>query len=76
MIYPPRLGRFDGFDALPRAEWLIQLTTPYRPGELVRRPRQAKDAIAVASVCGKDSREVVDRLAEVKDEMVVSMTPV
>ncbi|MER6534018.1 ATP-grasp domain-containing protein [Streptomyces sp. 900105755] len=75
MIYPPRLGRFDGFDALPRAEWLLQLTAPYRPGELVRPPRQAKDAVAVASVCGKDAAEVVGRLAEVKSELVVSITP-
>ncbi|MFD8734253.1 acetyl-CoA carboxylase biotin carboxylase subunit family protein [Streptomyces sp. NPDC059618] len=75
MIYPPRLGRFRGFEASPRAEWLLQLTAPYRPGELVREPRQAKDAIAVASVRGKDAREVVDRLAQVKSELVVSITP-
>ncbi|MFD4785660.1 acetyl-CoA carboxylase biotin carboxylase subunit family protein [Streptomyces sp. NPDC058459] len=75
MIYPPRLGRFRGFDAFPRAEWLLQLRAPYRPGELVRQPRQAKDAVAVASVCGRDSREVVSRLAEVKSEIIVSITP-
>ncbi|WP_328536079.1 ATP-grasp domain-containing protein [Streptomyces sp. NBC_00344] len=75
MIYPPELGRFRGFDTLPQAEWLLQLTAPYRPGELVRRPRQAKDAIAVASVCGRDSHEVVGRLAEVKSEIIVSITP-
>jgi ATP-grasp domain len=75
IIYPPRLGRFCGFDARPRAEWLLQLTAPYRPGEPIRQPRQAKDAIAVAAVCGKDSREVVDRLAEVKSELIVSITP-
>ncbi|MFI0717012.1 acetyl-CoA carboxylase biotin carboxylase subunit family protein [Streptomyces inhibens] len=75
MIYPPRLGRFRGFDALPQADWLLQLTAPYRPGESVRQPRQAKDAIAVAAVCGKDSREVVGRLAEVKSELIVSITP-
>lgn len=75
MIYPPRPGHFRGFDASPEAEWLLQLTAPYRPGELVREPRQAKDAIAVASVRGKDAREVVDRLAEVKSELVVSISP-
>ena len=75
MIYPPRLGRFRGFDARPRGEWLLQLTAPYRPGEPVRQPRQAKDAVAVAAVSGKDSREVVGRLAEVKSELIVSVTP-
>ncbi|MEU9379805.1 ATP-grasp domain-containing protein [Streptomyces sp. NPDC048279] len=75
MIYPPRLGRFRGFDVIPQAEWLLQLTAPYRPGELIRQPRQAKDAIAIASVCGTNSREVVDRLAEVKNEIIVSITP-
>jgi hypothetical protein len=75
MIYPATLGRFRGFDALPQADWLLQLTTSYRPGESVRQPRQAKDAVAVASVCGRNSREVVDRLAQVKSEITVSITP-
>ncbi|MFE4669819.1 hypothetical protein ACFRI7_33050 [Streptomyces sp. NPDC056716] len=75
MIYPPRLGRFRGFDARPRADWLLRLAAPYRPGELVREPRQAKDAIAIASVRGKDAQDVVGRLAEVRTETVVSITP-
>jgi biotin carboxylase len=74
MLYPPTLGRFHGFTARPHADWLLQLTTSYRPGELVRRPRQAKDAIAVAAVCGRNSREVIGRLAEVRSELVVSIT--
>lgn len=75
MIYPPRLGRFRGFEVIPRAKWLLELTTPYRPGEFVRRPRRVTDAIAVVSVCAEDSREVVRRLAEAKSELIVSITP-
>ncbi|MFI1164449.1 acetyl-CoA carboxylase biotin carboxylase subunit family protein [Streptomyces sp. NPDC020801] len=75
MIYPPTLGRFRGYNALPQANWLLQLTTPYRPGDPVGQPRRSTDAIAVAAVCGRDSREVVDRLAEVKSEIIVSITP-
>ena len=75
MIYPPALGRFRGYDALPRADWLLQLTTPFRPGDPVGQSRRSTDAIAVAAVCGRDSGEVVDRLAEVKRGIVVSITP-
>jgi hypothetical protein len=75
MIYPPTLGRFRGFGALPQADWLLELTTPYRPGEPVRQPRQAKDAVAIAVVCGEDSREVVRRLDEVKSQTIVSISP-
>lgn len=74
MIYPPSLGRFNGFAAVPRADWLLQLTSSYRPGDALRRPRQAKDAVAVASVHGHDSAEVIARLAEVKRELRVSIT--
>lgn len=73
MIYPPALGRFRGYRALPRADWLLQLTTPYRAGDLVESSTRSTDAIAVAAVCGKDSREVVGRLAEVKRAVVVSI---
>ncbi|HEV3382569.1 MAG TPA: ATP-grasp domain-containing protein [Trebonia sp.] len=75
MIYPPALGRFRGYNALPQADWLLQLTTPYRPGDPVRQPRRSTDAVAAAAVCGKDSREVIGRLAEVKSEISVSITP-
>ena len=75
MIYPPSLGRFNGFAELPQADWLIQLTSSYRPGDPIRLPKQAKDAVAVASVHGKDSAEVIARLAEVKRELRVSITP-
>ncbi|MEU6347359.1 ATP-grasp domain-containing protein [Streptomyces sp. NPDC046977] len=74
MIYPPTLGRFDGYQALPQADWLLQLTTSYRPGDRVVQPTQSSDAIAMAAVHGKDSREVVDRLAQVKSEISVSIT--
>lgn len=75
MIYPPALGRFRGYDALPQADWLLRLTTPYRPGDLVGQPTRSTDAIAVATVCGTDSREVVGRLAEAKSGIAVSITP-
>ncbi|QMU79096.1 ATP-grasp domain-containing protein [Streptacidiphilus sp. PB12-B1b] len=75
MVYPPRLGRFRGYDALPKADWLLQLTTPYRPGDPVRPPRRSTDALAVAAVCGRDAAEVVDRLAEVKRGIGVTITP-
>lgn len=75
MIYPPALGRFRAYQALPRAEWLLQLTTPYRPGDPVRQPERSTDAIAVATVCGRDAREVVGRLAEIRSEITVSITP-
>jgi hypothetical protein len=75
MIYPPTLGRFRGYDALPQADWLLQLRTPYRPGDPVVQPTQSSDAIAIAAVCGKDSREVLDRLDEVKRDIRVSITP-
>lgn len=75
MIYPSALGRFRGFDAPPRADWLLQLTTPYQPGDVVGRPEKATHAIAVAAVCGQDAHEVVDRLAQVKRKTVVTITP-
>ncbi|MFD1660866.1 ATP-grasp domain-containing protein [Streptomyces caeni] len=75
MIYPPLLGRWRGYDALPQADWLLELTTPYRPGDLVKPSTQSVDAVAIATVCGRDSREVVDRLAEVKSGISVSITP-
>ncbi|GHJ40807.1 ATP-grasp domain-containing protein [Streptomyces sp. TS71-3] len=75
MIYPPALGRFRGYGTLPGADWLLQLTTPYRPGDRVVQPTQSSDALAFAAVRGKDSREVVDRLAEVKSEITASITP-
>jgi hypothetical protein len=75
MIYPPALGRFRGYDALPRADWLLQLTTPYRRGDVVGQPRRSTDAIAVAAVRGRDARDVVGRLAEVKSGIAVSITP-
>jgi hypothetical protein len=74
MIYPPTPGRFLRYDALPQADWLLQLTTPYRLGDPVGQPRRSTDAVAVAAVCGKDSREVVGRLAEVKNEIIVSIS--
>jgi biotin carboxylase len=75
MIYPPSLGRFNGFAAVPQAPWLLQLTSSYRPGDPLRLPRQAKDAVAVASVHGQNAAEVIARLAEVKSELKVSITP-
>ncbi|MEV4611538.1 ATP-grasp domain-containing protein [Kitasatospora sp. NPDC049258] len=75
MIYPPALGRFGGYRALPQADWLLQLTTPYRPGDAVVHPTQSSDAIAIAAVRGRDSRAVISRLAQVKSEIVVSITP-
>ncbi|ARP73811.1 hypothetical protein LK07_33175 [Streptomyces pluripotens] len=74
MIYPPMPGRFCGYHTLPRRDWLLQLTTPYRPGDLVGRPRRSTDAIAIATVHGADAREVVNRLAEVKNGITVSIT--
>jgi len=74
MMYPPVLGRFHGYAALPRADWLLQLTTPYREGDLVGPPSQSSDAMAIAAVRGRDAAEVVRRLAEVKAGIAVSIT--
>ncbi|WP_194915855.1 ATP-grasp domain-containing protein [Catenulispora rubra] len=73
LIYPPALGRFQSYDSLPSAPWLLQLTTPLTPGDLVTASRRSTDVLATIAVSGVDSREVVAHLDGAQAEITATI---
>ncbi|WP_034091678.1 hypothetical protein [Streptacidiphilus albus] len=75
MIYPHALGRFGACHTLPRADWILQLTTPYRAGDIVAESTRSTDALATVVVSGSDAQQVVERMATAKNAIGASITP-
>ncbi|WP_378733268.1 acetyl-CoA carboxylase biotin carboxylase subunit family protein [Nocardia brasiliensis] len=75
MVYPPAPGRFIQYGPLPSAEWLVELRTPYKSGDIVKEPERSTDALAVTTVCGTNAREVLERLQTVKNGISAVIEP-
>lgn len=73
LIYPPALGRFQRYESLPSAPWLLQLTTPLTPGDIVTASRRSTDVLATIAVSGAGSQEVVARLDRAQAEITATI---
>ncbi|MEV6421244.1 hypothetical protein [Streptomyces sp. NPDC051662] len=75
VVYPRDLGTLVSYDRVPQEEWIVQFSPLYRAGQRIVPASSWGQGIAMITVCGPNSRTVVQRLDEARQALRVAVRP-